>query len=68
MLEKDYAHDRPSEATIPSKKTLAQLKSLGLQKLGDIVRSRSVNEQHWASSRSELIAAKELLNRFEKSQ
>lgn len=68
MLEKDYAHDRHSEAAIPSKKTLVQLKSLGLQKLGDIVRSRSVDEQHWASSRSELIAAKELLNRFEKSQ
>jgi hypothetical protein len=68
MLEKDYAHGKPSEAAIPSRKTLAQLKSLGLQKLGDIVRSRSVDDQHRASSRSELIAAKELLNRFEKSQ
>jgi len=68
MLEKEYAHEKSSDAAVPSKKTLAQLKRLGLEKLGDIVRSRSVDDQHWASSRSELIAAKELLNRFENSQ
>jgi tetratricopeptide (TPR) repeat protein len=67
MLEKEYAHEKFPEAVTASKTTLTQLKSLGLQKLGDIVRSRSVDDQHWASSRSELIAAKELLNQFEKS-
>ncbi|KAJ5766398.1 uncharacterized protein N7511_004014 [Penicillium nucicola] len=56
MLEK-------SDGSIP-KQTLERLKAFGLLKLGEIVKSRSVDEQHWASSRSELIAAKELLNRF----
>lgn len=68
MLEKEYAHEKFPEAVTASKNTLTQLKTRGLQKLGDIVRSRSVDDQHWASSRSELIAAKELLNRFEKSR
>ncbi|KAJ5674859.1 uncharacterized protein N7477_004793 [Penicillium maclennaniae] len=67
MLEKAYAHEKSPEAVTASENTLTQLQKLGLQKLGDIVRSRSVDDQHWASSRSELIAAKELLNRFEKS-
>ncbi|KAJ6009789.1 hypothetical protein N7499_004810 [Penicillium canescens] len=56
MLEK-------SDGSIPNK-TLERLKAFGLLKLGEIVKSRSVDDQHWASSRSELIAAKELLNRF----
>jgi hypothetical protein len=56
MLEK-------SDGSIPNK-TLEHLKAFGLLKLGEIVKSRSVDDQHWASSRSELIAAKELLNRF----
>lgn len=49
-----------------AKNTLGRLKTFGLQRLEQIVQSRSVDDQHWASSRSELIAAKELLNRFEK--
>jgi hypothetical protein len=61
MLDNDYAG---ISGQIPSKKTLERLKAFALQKLGDIVESRSVDDQHWASSRSELIAAKELLNRF----
>ena len=58
MLDKGY--------TLPGqpKTTLERLKVFALQKLGEIVQSRSVDDQHWASSRSELIAAKELLNRF----
>lgn len=44
--------------------TLVRLKAFALQRLGEIVKTRSVDDQHWASSRSELIAAKELLNRF----
>jgi hypothetical protein len=59
MIDKGY--------TLPGqpKNTLERLKTFALQKLGEIVKSRSVDDQHWASSRSELIAAKELLNRFE---
>ncbi|KAJ5328985.1 Tetratricopeptide-like helical [Penicillium brevicompactum] len=49
---------------LPTPKTLERLKSFALHQLGEIVKSRSVDDQHWASSRSELIAAKELLNRF----
>jgi hypothetical protein len=51
------------DGSVP-KQTLERLKAFGLLKLGEIVKSRSVDDQHWASSRSELIAAKELLNRF----
>lgn len=49
-----------------AKGTLGRLKSFALQRLEQIVQSRSVDDQHWASSRSELIAAKELLNRYQK--
>jgi hypothetical protein len=59
MLDRGY--------TLPGQpnKTLERLRKFALHKLGEIVKSRSVDDQHWASSRSELIAAKELLNRFE---
>ncbi|KAJ5971136.1 Tetratricopeptide-like helical [Penicillium vulpinum] len=59
ILDNDYA----GVSGQLSKKTLEQLKAFALLKLGEIVESRSVDDQHWASSRSELIAAKELLNR-----
>ncbi|KAJ5520637.1 hypothetical protein N7463_001090 [Penicillium fimorum] len=59
MLDNDYAG---VSGQLP-KKTLERLKAFALLKLGEIVESRSVDDQHWASSRSELIAAKELLNR-----
>lgn len=59
MLDHDYAG---VSGQLP-KKTLERLKTFALLKLGEIVESRSVDDQHWASSRSELIAAKELLNR-----
>lgn len=68
MLDNGYADESPSDPAVPSQKTLARLKGFALQSLGAIVQSRSVDEQHWASGRSELIAAKELLNRFEKPQ
>ncbi|KAJ5156528.1 hypothetical protein N7492_009331 [Penicillium capsulatum] len=68
LLDDEFPQPTSSETTVPSKKTLTRLRSFALQRLGDIVQSRSVDDQHWASSRSELIAAKELLNRFEKSQ
>ncbi|CAI7599049.1 unnamed protein product [Penicillium pancosmium] len=67
MLENGHADERPSDPTVAPKKTLDQLKGFGLQRLREIVESRSVDDQHWASSRSELIAAKELLNRFTSS-
>ncbi|KAJ5899820.1 hypothetical protein N7495_004564, partial [Penicillium taxi] len=63
LLENDCT-ENPSEP-IPSRTTLDQLKRFALQRLGDIVQSRTIDNQYWASSRSELIAAKELLNRFE---
>ncbi|KAJ5780868.1 Tetratricopeptide-like helical [Penicillium paradoxum] len=62
MLDNGYAG--VSGQSPPSKKTLERLKAFALQRLGEIVESRSVDDQHWASSRSELIAAKELLNRY----
>lgn len=67
MLENGHADERPSDPTVAPRKTLDQLKRFALQRLGEIVESRSVDDQHWASSRSELIAAKELLNRFASS-
>lgn len=54
MLENNYGQPQ----------TLERLKAFALHQLGEIVKTRSVDDQHWASSRSELIAAKELLNRF----
>lgn len=68
MLDKEYAVENPSNPAIPSKETLARLKSFALQRLGAIVHSRSVDDQHWSASRNELIAAKELLNRYERPQ
>lgn len=68
MLDNEYAAENPSNPAVPSKETLARLKSFALQRLGNIVQSRSVDDQHWASGRGELIAAKELLNRYEKPQ
>lgn len=58
MLENNYTSSQTTQ-------TLKRLKAFALQKLGEIVKSRSVDDQHWASSRSEMIAAKELLNRFQ---
>ena len=63
LLETDRGEK--SDPAVLSKKTLGRLKSFALQRLREIVQSRSVNEQHWASSRSELIAAQAILNRFE---
>ncbi|KAJ5566258.1 Tetratricopeptide-like helical [Penicillium sp. DV-2018c] len=60
VLDSDYAG---ISGQTPSKTTLERLKAFALQRLGEIVESRSVDDQHWVSSRSELIAAKELLNR-----
>lgn len=64
MIENGYADERPADPAVPSRNTLDRLKCFALQRLGEIVQSRSVDDQHWASSRSELIAAKELLNRL----
>lgn len=47
----------------PEDANAGRLKAFGLQRLGAIVQARTLDEQNWASSRSELIAAKELLNR-----
>lgn len=68
MLNNEYAVENPSNPAVPSKGTLARLKKFALQRLGDIVQSRSVDDRHRTSGRSELIAAKELLDRHEKPQ
>ncbi|KAJ5085617.1 hypothetical protein N7532_010388 [Penicillium argentinense] len=68
MIENEHAGERPSDPPVPSRITLDRLKRFALQRLGEIVQSRSVDDQHWASSRSELIAAKELLNRLAQAQ
>ncbi|CAG7926447.1 unnamed protein product [Penicillium olsonii] len=57
MLENNYGQQP----------TLKRLKAFSLLQIEEIVKTRSVDDQHWASSRSELIAAKELLNRFKLS-
>ncbi|KAJ6103268.1 Tetratricopeptide-like helical [Penicillium sp. IBT 16267x] len=63
MLETDFEH----LAVVP-KTTVERLQRFALQRLQELVQSRSVDDQHWASSRSELIAAKALLNRFQSTQ
>ncbi|KAJ5097573.1 Tetratricopeptide-like helical [Penicillium angulare] len=65
LLNTDY--ESPSDSTAPSKQTAERLHRFALQRLRDIVQSRAVDDQHWASSRSELIAAQALLNRFEQT-
>ena len=60
MIEDGHADNKTTNGV--SRETLEALKRFGIQRLGEIVQSRSVDYQHWASSRSELIAAKELLN------
>jgi hypothetical protein len=60
MLENDFEH-----SVVVPKMTIDRLRRFALQRLQEIVQSRSVDDQHWASSRSELIAAKALLNRFQ---
>lgn len=60
MIEDGHADNKTTNGV--SRTTLEALKRFGIQRLGEIVQSRSVDDQHWASSRSELIAAKELLN------
>lgn len=57
--------EKPSDVLTPSKQTVARLHEFALKRLRDIVQSRSVDDQHWASCRSELIAAQALLNRFD---
>ncbi|KAJ5626044.1 hypothetical protein N7510_002353 [Penicillium lagena] len=48
--------------SVPEDANAGRLKAFGLKRLGAIVQARTLDEQNWASSRSELIAAKELLN------
>ena len=50
----------------PKKSVLSRLNVFALEKLEDIVRSRSISDQGQEYSQSELIAAKELLNRLSK--
>ncbi|OQE14599.1 hypothetical protein PENSTE_c034G04413 [Penicillium steckii] len=57
MIEDGHADNKTTNGV--SRTTLEALKRFGIQRLGEIVQSRSVDDQHWASSRSELIAAKE---------
>ncbi|KAJ5157572.1 uncharacterized protein N7482_008672 [Penicillium canariense] len=68
MLDHKYAAESPSDPAVPSRKTIHHLQSFALGRLENIIQSRSVDDQHWASSRSDLIAAKELLNRFAQSK
>ncbi|KAJ5777093.1 hypothetical protein N7520_000339 [Penicillium odoratum] len=56
------------ENSVVPKKTVERLQRFAFQRLRELVQSRSVDDQHWASSRSELIAAKALLNRFQSAQ
>lgn len=63
MLENDFQH-----AAVTPKTTLDRLQRFALQRLQELVQSRSIDDQHWASSRSELIAAKALLNRLQSTQ
>ncbi|KAJ5664764.1 hypothetical protein N7462_011577 [Penicillium macrosclerotiorum] len=64
MLENQNVAESSSPSAAPSRKTLTQLKDFALQKLEEIIKTRSVDDQHWASNRSEVIAARELLNRL----
>lgn len=68
MLHNQYDVENSSDPALPSKVTLIRLKSFALQRLGEILLARPVDDQHWASSRTELTAAKELLNRLEQGQ
>ncbi|KAJ5732830.1 hypothetical protein N7493_004311 [Penicillium malachiteum] len=61
----DMGYETPSDRAMPSKQTVSRLHEFALKRLREMVETRSVDDQHWASSRSELIAAKALLNRFE---
>ncbi|KAJ5946234.1 Tetratricopeptide-like helical [Penicillium verhagenii] len=63
MLEPEFVN----VVALP-KKTVDQLQRFSLTRLQELVQSRSVDDQHWASSRSELIAAKALLNRLQLTQ
>lgn len=63
MLDNDF-----QQSAVVPKTTLDRLQRFALERLQELVQSRSVDDQHWASSRSELIAAKALLNRFQSTQ
>ncbi|KAJ5475062.1 hypothetical protein N7539_008128 [Penicillium diatomitis] len=64
VLENKYAPESSADPAVPSRRTIEQLKDLALRRLEHLVQSRSVDDQNWVSSRGELIAAKELLNRY----
>jgi hypothetical protein len=49
--------------SVPEDANAGRLKAFGLKRLEAIVQARTLDSQNWTSSRSELIAAKELLNR-----
>ncbi|KAI2785830.1 hypothetical protein POX_h09592 [Penicillium oxalicum] len=64
VLENKYAPENSADPAVPSQHTIRQLREVALRRLEHLVQTRSVDDQHWASSRGELIAAKELLNRY----
>lgn len=71
LLESHYPNNSPqgdlvNKPEFPRKGVLSRLNVFALQKLEDIVRSRSLSDQGQEYSQSELIAAKELLNRLSK--
>ena len=74
LLLKDYpSGGRPSGGTaassedIPSKEFLERVHSFAKQKLGNLIQARASESQDLGGGQSELIAAKELLNRFGES-
>lgn len=71
LLGSHYPNNSPqgdlvNKPEFPRKGVLSRLNVFALQKLEDIVRSRSLSDQGQEYSQSELIAAKELLNRLSK--
>lgn len=71
LLGSRYPNNSPqgdlvNKPEFPRKGVLSRLNVFALQKLEDIVRSRSLSDQGQEYSQSELIAAKELLNRLSK--
>lgn len=71
LLGSHYPNNSPqgdlvNKPEFPRRGVLSRLNVFALQKLEDIVRSRSLSDQGQEYSQSELIAAKELLNRLSK--
>ncbi|OJI87661.1 hypothetical protein ASPTUDRAFT_62090 [Aspergillus tubingensis CBS 134.48] len=64
----DHSRDSsPAQASLLTDKLLDELTLFARSRLDEIVRSRSSDHQAWKDNQGELIAAKELLHRLDKS-